>query len=143
MVEAVMLPGGRDVDVVGESYYQANLDRVCGGKTRVGHFLDCVAVLYPERDNSWDRNAVAVYIDDLKVGHLSREAAVTYRPVADRLGVRLALCRATVSGGWDRGNGDTGHYGVRLDLAGVTTCLRVLDATAPPPPRKRMLSGAA
>ena len=38
------------------------------------------AVLVPEDDNPYDPNAVAVWIDGLQVGHLSRESAQRYRP---------------------------------------------------------------
>ena len=38
------------------------------------------AVLVPEADNPYDENAVSVWVDGLKVGHLSRDDARRYRP---------------------------------------------------------------
>lgn len=73
----------------------------------------------PENDNAHDRNAVAVYIGESKVGYLSRDKAASYRIGArDKKGHLLtkAECEAVVVGGWDRGDGDAGHYGVRLDI---------------------------
>jgi hypothetical protein len=128
VTEPLMLPGGYQVAVVGESYYQENLDRVCGGRTEDGHWYDCWAILCPEPSNPYDPNAVAIYVDDLKVGHLSREAAKTFLPVARHLAGRRAACAATVRGGWDRGGGDQGYYGVVLDLAGVDECVHAIQA---------------
>jgi hypothetical protein len=129
VAELLVLPGGHQVAVVGESYYQDNLDHVCGGRSKGGHAHDCLAVLCPEPSSPYDPNAVAVYIDDLQVGHLSREAAKAFLPVARQLAGRTAACAATVRGGWDRGDGDQGNYGVVLDLAGVDECVRALQAT--------------
>jgi len=80
-------PAGRTVEVVGESHYQESPDAICGGKCEDGHHLMCQAELRPEPENPYDRHAVAVYVDDRKVGHLSRDD-----------------------------DGDEGHYGIRLDL---------------------------
>jgi len=33
-----------------------------------------------------------------------------------------AWCDAIIVGGWDRGNGDEGNFGVKLDLAPVDQC---------------------
>jgi hypothetical protein len=117
-----MLPGGHRVPVVGESYYQDNLARLCGGRTKEGHSYECVAILRPEPTNPYDPNAVAVCIDGLQIGHLSREAAKAFAPVADVLVGRLAACSAVVRGGWDRGGGDEGAFGVVLDLGGIDDC---------------------
>lgn len=105
--------GEYDFDVVGESFYQDALDEICGGKTDEGHDLECTAILQPEPENPYDPNAVAVYIDGLKVGHLDRanaRAMTTKNP-----GMTFAA-RAMIVGGWLRRNGSEGHYGVRLDI---------------------------
>jgi hypothetical protein len=78
MAELVTLPGGAEVRVVGESYRQDELDRICGGRTETGHVHDCQAQLRPERDNPHDRHAVAVDIDGLHVGYLPRELAGSF-----------------------------------------------------------------
>jgi hypothetical protein len=74
---------------------------------------------------------VAIYVDDLHVGHLSREAAKAFIPIARRLDGRLAACSATIRGGWDRGDGDRGMFGVVLDLGSRESCLAVIDAVTP------------
>jgi hypothetical protein len=54
-----------------------------------------------------------------EVGHLSRPAAQAFAPVGQRLAEQrqVGACSAIITGGWDRGDGDTGHFGVTLDLA--------------------------
>jgi HIRAN domain len=143
MAEPVMFPGGNQIRVVGESYYEDNLDQVCGGRTDEGHDYDCMAVLVAEPTNPYDPNAVAVYVDGRMVGHLPRDAAKAYQPIARRLGGHYGACTANIRGGWDRGGGDTGHYGVVLDLAGIDRCLEAIewaDAPKPAPARRGFLS---
>ena len=124
MVKLLMGNGRFDFPIVGESYYQENLDLLAGPKEPEGCDLDCLAALVFHDENPHDSQAVAVFIvhADGKitmVGHLARADARTYRQaVADTGGPdpQGMLCRATVVGGWDDGFGDEGHYGVRLDL---------------------------
>ncbi len=126
--ETVLLPGGYRVDVAGESYYEDALEEVCGGRSSDGAYLTCVAELVPEPDNPYDANAVAVHIDGLQVGQLPRKVASSFVPIAQRLAALgvTASCSALVVGGWDRGDGDVGHFGVQLDLASPQECLRHL-----------------
>jgi hypothetical protein len=116
---AVVLSGGLEVDVVGESHYQDALTAIVGGKRPESVRIPTQATLVPEPDNPYDPNAVAVYIDGRKVGHLPRLAAQAFAPVGRRLAEQqqVGACSATITGGWDRGDGDTGHFGVILDLA--------------------------
>jgi hypothetical protein len=74
-LEALVLPGGKIVQVVGESDYQDALDVICGGKCAEGHQLMCQGGIRPEPHNEYDKRAVGVYVDGRKVGHLSREDA--------------------------------------------------------------------
>jgi hypothetical protein len=117
-LEPLLLPGGRAVQVVGESYYQDALDAICGGKCEEGHQLMCRAELRPEPDNDYDKRAVGVYVDGRKVGHLSRADAKVRQSklLALRSQGKRPMCGALISGGWFRGRGDEGHYGIRLDL---------------------------
>lgn len=126
---AMRLPGGRVVNVSGESHYQEALGTICGGKSKEGHNKDCQAELVPEPSNPYDPGAISVYIEGHHVGYLTRDAARAFAPVAGRLAQRgyTAVCRATVVGGWKRGRGSEGHFGVRLDLADPADCLRFLD----------------
>lgn len=101
------------VNVVGESHYQENLALICGKRTEDGVHVITEALLVPEADNPYDPNAVRVEIKGLQVGHLAREAAVAYR----QLGLDgKRSYPALITGGWDRGDGDEGGYGVKLDL---------------------------
>jgi hypothetical protein len=117
-LEPLVLPGGEAVEVVGESYYQDALDAICGGKCEDGYRLMCQAELRPEPDNEYDKRAVGVYVDDRKVGHLSRADATAHQSelLMLRSQGKRPMCGALISGGWFRGPGDEGHYGIRLDL---------------------------
>lgn len=78
-----------------------------------------VALLIPEPANRYDPHAVAVWIDGKIVGYLSRDNAEVLQPAIMRLHQRHGrpvACRARIVGGWDRGAGDRGHFGVRLYL---------------------------
>ena len=74
--EIALLDGSDDLEVVGESYYQENLWRLVGPRwpdERVRHPV--YAVLVAEDDNPHDANAVALWVQGLKVGHRSRADA--------------------------------------------------------------------
>jgi hypothetical protein len=45
-----------------------------------GFRMEIQAVLYAETDNPYDDNAISVWINGMKVGHLAREDAAAYRP---------------------------------------------------------------
>jgi hypothetical protein len=116
----IHIPGGGDYDfeIVGESNYQFELDRICGGMCEDGVEHECIATLIPEPSNPHDANAVKVTIDGKTVGYLSRSNALKYHREMKRLRIRgrALKCNAIVVGGWDRGDGDQGHFGVKLDL---------------------------
>ena len=110
--------GSFDVEVVGESHYQTALESICGPRTRDSTSKHVEAVLVLDDSNKYDPKAVRVEINGKIVGHLSREDAQTYRDKLDamkRPGAR-ATCAAHIVGGWDRGSGDRGSYGVYLDF---------------------------
>lgn len=113
-----VLEGRHQVLVVGESFYQDALLAIAGPKGEEGACHACLATLVCEPSNPYDPNAVAVTIDGRKVGHLNREQAAM---VCKRLAARRSPCtvRAQVNGGWDRGKGDTGHFGVVIWLPEV------------------------
>jgi hypothetical protein len=67
--------------VVGTNFYQENLRRLAGMKPGGKPVRVAVtAVLVAEDADPHDRNAVAVWINGLQVGHLAREDATRYRP---------------------------------------------------------------
>jgi hypothetical protein len=140
--QVALLDGTEDLEVVGESYYQPDLwhlARAHPGKERVRE--DICAVLVPEDDNPYDPAAVAVWIDGLKVGHLSRENAQRYRPgllaQEEAQGMPIAL-PGVITGGGIRSDGP-GKLGVFLhhDPEDFGLTRRFLS----PPPESRMRTG--
>lgn len=102
------------VEVVGESNYQPALLAAAGGKTPDGAAkTEHIAVLVPEPFNPYDKNAVRVEIRGRLVGYVpkakARELTAMIREARAPVG-----CRARITGGWDRGDGDTGSFGVVL-----------------------------
>lgn len=112
-------PGTFSFDIVGESHYQRALRRIAGPKDEDGKQHRCVATLVLEDENPYDKKAVRVDINGETVGHLSKSDARRYRKTIAQLGLksRRAKVQALIVGGWSRGGGDTGHYGVKLDLS--------------------------
>ena len=110
--------GEYNVEVVGESHYQEALSFITGGKTPNGHELEIDALLIHDDGNPYDNQAIAVSISGEIVGHLDKRLARQFRARMKEAGVsgHPAACGALVVGGWDRGNGDGGSFGVRLDL---------------------------
>lgn len=129
-------PARKMVDVVGEGSHQGSLERVAGGRTVDGpRIRDHSAILMPEPTNPYDPNAVRVVVvpssgSGATIGYLSREDAVAYRPVIDRLAAegKVAACRASIGGGWERGSDDRGSFGVRLSMGTPEALMKELDA---------------
>ena len=123
----LFLPKDRaTVEVSGESDCQGTFELIAGGRTLDGpRNPDHVAILLPEPASPYDPNAVRVVILPTgpgqpwgKVGYLSREDAVRYRPVIDRVAStgKVTACQVSLKGGWDRGPEDRGYFGVTLHL---------------------------
>jgi len=112
-------PGRFELEIVGESHYQAALNKLAGGKTEEGHRIERKAVLFLDDENPHDDKAVAVLIKGELVGYLDRETARSYRQQMAVAGHRdstpVAEVAALIVGGWSR-QGDEGHYGVKLDI---------------------------
>lgn len=123
------LPGGYRVDVVGESFYASALIEIAGlsAETFGGKLMWASRV--PDPSNPYDRNAVKVMIDGKQIGHLSKEAAIVFRPVVERiteLGCEVE-CAATLLGGG--GKKGSGLFGVVLDLGTPEACLKELESS--------------
>jgi hypothetical protein len=117
---------GTDLDkmfrlaIVGESHYQEALEEICGGERDddgVDRVLNASLVL--EDSNPYDPQAVRVDIDGKTVGYLSRPTARRFRQeiAAGQPAGTTLPCKARIKGGWDRGAGDRGHFGVWLNLS--------------------------
>jgi hypothetical protein len=118
LTRIVKLPGGNRVDIVGESFYGKAIRDVIAMS---GKGADLWASLIPEPANPYDPNAVKVVIQGKHVGHLSREVAIVFLPVARRireLGCD-AQCAAMIGGGG-------GVNSVMLDLGTPEDCLGCL-----------------
>lgn len=133
---------GNYIDVVGESHYQGVLESVAGGKTSDGaRYPEHMAILLPEPDNEYDANAVRVFLakDGVGggaggvVGYLSRDDAVSYRPVIDRVAEMGAItaCHARLKGGWDRNI----SFGVTLLVGAPWSLMAELDRDMGPDAR--------
>ena len=81
----------------------------------------CVVFLVPEPTNAYDKRAVRIVLEGQTVGYLSRTAAGAYAPLATLLagGEHHLRCKARMVGGWSRGAGDFGSFGILLDLPTV------------------------
>lgn len=117
MSAVVRLPGGNRVDVVGESFYRKAIRQAAKS---VGEGEDVWASLVPDPNNPYDPNAVKVVIAGKHVGHLSRDVAIIFGPVARRI-TELgcdAQCMAMITGG--------AMSGVVLDLGTPDECIACL-----------------
>lgn len=107
------------VNVAGESFYPESFAALCGSRSTESVNIEKRARLMLQDDNPHDKLAVRVTIDGYPVGHLSREHARAFRR-AVRYGelskYEVFECAAIICGGWDRGDGNAGNYGVRLAL---------------------------
>ncbi|HEX9896543.1 MAG TPA: hypothetical protein VGA85_02640 [Dehalococcoidales bacterium] len=111
-------PSTFSTQVVGESYYQENLSKICGGFTEEGVDRITTAKLVHTDDNPHDTNAIRVEISGMPVGHLNRTEAQNYRERMKANGHSglTATCNAKITGGWDRGSNDIGYFGITLDM---------------------------
>lgn len=116
-LQAPAISIGAAVRVTGTSYYQSALEIVAGGRNFASARRRLLtAILVREPGNPYDENAVRVDVADLPVGHLSRQDAPRFHAIIQRLakaGVP-AICRAELTGGWDKGAGDRGSFGMDI-----------------------------
>lgn len=105
-------------EVVGESHYQEALEGIVGRRTDSSADFRCTAELVRDRLNTYDPNAVGIFIMGQKVGHLPRDLAAAVAPRLDRypLNAHRVTCAARIVGGWRR-DGVEANFGVQLDVA--------------------------
>jgi hypothetical protein len=110
------------VAVVGESRRQTTLRSLAGSRLKSGETVVFTAAIVPEPQNSFDPQALAVYVyRGGQVGYLSREDAAEYKDVTAALiaGKLVGLCSARLIGG----TAAKPSIGVTLDLAEPATLL--------------------
>lgn len=113
-VEAVVVEDdGNSVEVVGESHYKDALVAISGRTSMEEIRHPITAALVREPDNPYDDQAVAVWVESRKVGHLSRADARAYQAVLLELGSRnqVLACNARICA-----REGTPNLGVWLDL---------------------------
>jgi hypothetical protein len=134
-MEVQLHEGREDLEVVGEASYQDNLWGIVGGRRSPDGRVreEVYAVLAAEPDNPYDANAVAVWIQGLKVGYLSREDALRYRPgllaLEQQHGKPIALA-GVIAGGGMRADGP-GRLGVFLEHDPADFGLRPMPMSPP------------
>jgi hypothetical protein len=142
-MEVQLYEGQETLEVVGEASYQDNLWRIVGGRRSPDGRVreDVFAVLAAEPENPYDAGAVAVWIQGLKVGYLSREDAQRYRPgllaLEQQHSKPIALA-GVIAGGGMRADGP-GRLGVFLDHDPADFGLRPMSAS--PPSGSRIRTG--
>jgi hypothetical protein len=116
-LKAVIINGSEEflLHAVGESHYQNNFNTICGPKTEEGEDRIVDVMIVSEDDNPYDRNAVALYVDYLKVGYLSRENVKDFRKKYLEKRKTYAICKGRIRGGWIGKRGE-GSYGITLDV---------------------------
>lgn len=125
-VEGVLVEGdGNSVEVVGESHYLDALIAITGRRGTEHVRYPVMAALVREPENAYDDQAVAIWIEGQRVGHLSRSDARAYQPVLLELVEqgKVLACNAMVCGREGKPN-----LGVWLDLPEPHD---VLDTVAP------------
>lgn len=112
-----------DFEVVGESYYQDAIHKIA--KQQEAEAVNnpealtqpLTAYLIPDDNNPYDDKAVQIDIDGMKVGHLSRADARSFRRRlgAKKLTGHITTCGAKIIGGYVK-DGKQLSYGVMLDI---------------------------
>lgn len=109
---------GFNVEIVGESQFQDVLAALAGGRCELGHNCEMPAEICPAGTDR-DPMAVGVTIDSRPVGWLPSGLGDAVRAQLPRLNPNgfPVTCKGKIVGGWDRGRGDRGMFGVRLSLS--------------------------
>lgn len=97
-------------NIVGEQSYQLNLKKIAGDKEEEAKFVEVYAKVISEPTNQYDRYAIKVEINDLKVGYLNKDDA---KKLAGKNINKLVP--AVIDGGWLNEDSE-GSYGVKLAI---------------------------
>ena len=103
-------------EIAGASRYQNILETIVGGKREESVYFRAIAILSLEPENPHDPYAIAVRIAGETIGYIKKSDTDRFHKSFEKFGVASDVqCKAKIVGGWDRG-GDTGSFGVRLDI---------------------------
>jgi hypothetical protein len=105
-----------EIEIVGESFCQSELERIAGRKEPDGKSQRCGVTLRREPDNKYDDNAVRVEVMGLGVGHVARPSAAVLSPAMQVHSGGVIEAKALIVGGWDDGS-SRGHCGIRVWLS--------------------------
>lgn len=106
------------ISVVGESFYQDDLQRLAGEHGKRSAKVNVTALIKPDDNNPHDDKAVSIWIKGLQVGHLSRDEARSFRRRLSQKGMtkQTTACSATIMGGRVMEDGQRASYGVLLHI---------------------------
>jgi hypothetical protein len=104
-----------EIEIVGESYCQKELQRIAGPPAADGKSHRCGVTLRREPDNKYDKNAVRVEVMGLQVGHVARLTAARLSPAMQVYCGGALEANSVIVGGWDDGSSQ-GLYGIRVWL---------------------------
>lgn len=88
--------------VSGQSHYQSAFTAIVGAPRPNGYLQPVVATLKRESENKYDRNALAVFIDDNKVGYVAKEIASQLASALDGVKCLEFQLAAVVRGGYSK-----------------------------------------
>lgn len=121
--------GDFEQEIVGESFYQGNIESIAGYLYATNYEQTYLAILTLDNNNQYDANAVAVSIDGLQVGNLNKSDAKKFRKKVSQFNQSGAKFQTFAQ---IRGGGKF-HWGVVLDMdLDATTSNR--PTTRPPLP---------
>jgi hypothetical protein len=108
-----------EFEIVGESFYQPALAALASpyDDTNLESAI-FKAALVPDYNNRYDKLAVRVDINGLTVGHLSKDAARSFRRrlSSKKQSGDVTSCDAIITGGFVKKDSSQADFGVRLDL---------------------------
>jgi hypothetical protein len=104
-----------EIEVVGESHYQAELQRIAGPKEPGGKHHRCGVTLRCEPKNKYDKNAIGVEVMGMTMGYVARDTAARLSPAMQSRCGGAIEARGLIVGGWKDGVSE-GHYGIRVLL---------------------------
>ena len=107
--------GEYDQEVVGEKSFRQSLVKIIkiAKAERKGEIFT-KAYLIPEPSNDFDKNAIAVQIDGLKVGYISSAETEQFHEIFEQNNLDALQVKARI--GWDVNNPEP-LIGVTLDIA--------------------------